>query len=108
MTKIPRVALYARISTVNTHQDLGPQVSELREYCTRRGWRPVAEFTDTCSGYKDSRPALNKLMADARRRRFDVVLVSKVDRFGRSLRHLVNALAELEAVGVAFVSLRDN
>jgi DNA invertase Pin-like site-specific DNA recombinase len=60
------------------------------------------------SGAKDSRPALNRLMADAHRRRFDTVLVWKLDRFGRSLRHLVNALAELEAKRIAFVSLKDN
>ncbi len=60
------------------------------------------------SGSKDSRPALNRLMADAHQRRFDALLVWKLDRYGRSLRHLVNALAELEALGIAFVSLRDN
>jgi DNA invertase Pin-like site-specific DNA recombinase len=59
------------------------------------------------SGSKDSRPELNRLMLDAKQRRIDCVLVWKLDRFGRSLKHLVNALAELEAVGVAFVSLRD-
>ena len=59
-------------------------------------------------GVKESRPALNRLMTDARRRKFDMIAVWKIDRFGRSLKHLVNALAELEAVGVAFVSLRDN
>jgi len=106
---INRVALYARVSTVNTHQGVEPQIAELREYAARRGWQIAGEYKDVgISGSKDSRPALNKLMADAKRRRFDVVLVSKLDRFGRSLRHLVNALAELEAVGVAFVSLRDN
>jgi len=60
------------------------------------------------TGSKDSRPALNRLMADACQRRFDAVLVWKLDRFGRSLRHLVNAIAELEALGVAFISFRDN
>jgi DNA invertase Pin-like site-specific DNA recombinase len=59
------------------------------------------------SGSKDSRPELNRLMLDAKQRRIDCVLVWKLDRFGRSLKHLVNALAELEAVGVSFVSLRD-
>ena len=68
----------------------------------------VAEFVDRVSGAKESRPALNRLMADARQRKFDVVVVWKIDRFGRSLRHLVNALAELEAVGVPFISLHDN
>jgi DNA invertase Pin-like site-specific DNA recombinase len=85
------------------------QTRELREYAARRGWLIVEEYTDQgVSGAKESRPALNRLMADAHRRRFDAVLVWKLDRFGRSLRHLVNALAEFEAVGVAFVSLRDN
>jgi DNA invertase Pin-like site-specific DNA recombinase len=60
------------------------------------------------SGSKDSRPELNRLMADAHKRRFDVVLVWKLDRFGRSLRHLVNALAEFESLGITFVSLSDN
>ena len=60
------------------------------------------------TGSKDSRPALNRLMIDAQRRKFDAVLVWKLDRFGRSLRHLVNALAELEALGLTFISLRDN
>ncbi|MGA2991119.1 MAG: recombinase family protein [Candidatus Korobacteraceae bacterium] len=60
------------------------------------------------SGSKESRPELNRLMADAYRRRFDAILVWKIDRFGRSLKHLVNALADLGAYGIAFVSLRDN
>jgi len=80
-----------------------------REYAGRRGWVIVEEFTDQgVSGSKESRPALNRLMADACRRRFDAVLVWKIVRFGRSLKHLVNALAELAALGVAFISLRDN
>lgn len=85
------------------------QLRELREYAERRGWEITETYTDAgVSGSKDSRPALNRLMADACQRRFDAVLVWKLDRFGPSLRHLVNALAELEALGVAFVSLRDN
>jgi DNA invertase Pin-like site-specific DNA recombinase len=105
---ITRVALYARVSTLN-NQDPEMQLAELREYADRRGWQIVEEFTDQgVSGSRESRPALNRLMADARRRRFDAVLVWKIDRFGKSLKHLVNALAELAALGVAFVSLRDN
>lgn len=85
------------------------QLRELREYADRRGWEITSEYTDHgISGSRESRPELNRLMADAHQRRFDTVLVWKVDRFGRSLRHLVNALAELGALGVAFVSLRDN
>jgi DNA invertase Pin-like site-specific DNA recombinase len=59
------------------------------------------------SGVKESRPELNRLMADARKRRFDVIAVWKLDRFGRSLKHLVITLADLESLGIAFVSLRD-
>jgi DNA invertase Pin-like site-specific DNA recombinase len=103
-----RVALYARVST-HHGQDPELQLRELREYAVSRGWQITQEYIDIgVSGSKDSRPALNRLMADASRRRFDAILVWKLDRFARSLRHLVNALAELEALGVAFVSLRDN
>jgi DNA invertase Pin-like site-specific DNA recombinase len=85
------------------------QLAELREHAGRPGWQIVEEFTDQgVSRCKESRPALNRLMADACRRRFDAILVWKIDRFGRSLKHLVNALAELAALGVAFISLRDN
>jgi len=106
---IPRAALYARVSTVNNGQDPTLQTRELTEYCRHRGWPIVDAYVDAgISGSKDSRPELNRLMADARQRRFDTVLVWKLDRFGRSLRHLVNALAEFEALGISFVSLRDN
>jgi DNA invertase Pin-like site-specific DNA recombinase len=105
---IARVALYARVSTLN-NQDPEMQLAELREYAGRRGWQIIEEFTDQgVSGCKESRPALNRLMSDACRRRFDAVLVWKIDRFGRSLKHLVNALAELASFGVAFISLRDS
>jgi DNA invertase Pin-like site-specific DNA recombinase len=104
-----RVALYARVSTANGHQDPEMQLRELREFIDRRGWQISGEYVDKgISGSKDSRPAVDRLMADASRRKFDVVLVWKLDRFGRSLRHLVNALAELEALGLTFVSLPDN
>jgi DNA invertase Pin-like site-specific DNA recombinase len=104
-----RVAIYARVSTVNHGQDVGLQTGDLREFAEARGWRLADEYVDSgVSGSKDSRPELNRLMADAKRRKFDVVLVWKLDRFGRSLRHLVNALAEFESLGIAFVSLSDN
>jgi DNA invertase Pin-like site-specific DNA recombinase len=104
-----RVAIYARVSTANNGQDPALQTRELREYAKRRGWRIVREYVDRgVSGSKDSRPALNELLADVHQRRCDIVLVWKLDRLGRSLRHLVNTLAELEARGVTFVSLRDN
>jgi DNA invertase Pin-like site-specific DNA recombinase len=103
-----RVAIYARVSTTNG-QSPEMQLSDLREYASRRGWEVFAEYVDNgVSGAKESRPELNRLMTDAHRRHFDVVLCWKIDRFGRSLKHLVNALADLGGYGIAFVSLGDN
>jgi len=103
-----KAALYGRVSTMNgQHPEM--QLADLREFAARRGWEIVREYVDEgVSGSKESRPELNRLMQDARRRQFDIVLVWKVDRFGRSLKHLVNALAELDSCGVAFASLKDN
>jgi DNA invertase Pin-like site-specific DNA recombinase len=106
---IHRVALYARVSTLNGHQDPEMQLSELREYAARRGLSIHGEYVDQgVSGSKESRPALNRLMTDAQQCRFDAVMVWKIDRFGRSLKHLVNSLADLSAYGISFISLRDN
>jgi DNA invertase Pin-like site-specific DNA recombinase len=104
-----RVAIYARVSTTNHGQDAGMQTREQHQFAEARGWQVFDDYIDQgVSGSKDSRPELNRLMSDARRRKFDIVLVWKLDRFGRSLRHLVNALAEFESLGIAFVSLSDN
>jgi DNA invertase Pin-like site-specific DNA recombinase len=103
-----RAAIYARISTTNHGQDVNMQLRELREFCERRGLEIAGEYTESASGAKDSRPELNRLMADAKQRRFDAVCVWKLDRFGRSLRHLVNALADLESLGISFISIKDN
>ncbi len=103
-----RVALYARVSTF-AGQSPEMQLVELREYAVRRGWHVVEEYVDHgVSGAKESRPALNRLLADARQRRFDVVACWKLDRFGRSVKHIVVALADFEALGISFVSLKDN
>jgi putative DNA-invertase from lambdoid prophage Rac len=107
MKKGNRVAIYGRVSTGEQSVDM--QVSDPTDYAQNRGWIIVDRYLDCgVSGSKESRPALNRLMNDARQRKFDVLLVWKIDRFGRSLKHLVNSLAELESVGVAFVSLRDS
>lgn len=85
------------------------QLRELREYAQRRGWEVTCEYVDVgISGSAERRPQLDRLMSDAKSRVFDVILVWKLDRFARSLKHLINALADFEALGVAFVSLRDN
>lgn len=103
-----RAALYSRVSTRTHGQNPQVQIDELRSYASHRGWS-ICEYIDHgVSGTLESRTALNQLMNDARRRQFDVVLVWKLDRFARSLKHLVTALAELEALGVAFVSVSDN
>lgn len=107
-TKTLRVAIYARVSTANGQQDPELQLREMREYAERREMAVAGEYVDRTSGAKESRPALDRMMADARRRKFDTVLVWKIDRLGRSLKHLVMTLAELQGVGVAFISLRDN
>jgi DNA invertase Pin-like site-specific DNA recombinase len=104
---VTRIAIYARVSTGDQHSEM--QVAELREYAARRGWRIAAEYVDDgVSGIKQSRPQLDKLMADARRRRFDVVLVWRFDRFARSTSHLLSALDEFRNVGIDFVSLNES
>jgi DNA invertase Pin-like site-specific DNA recombinase len=103
-----RVAIYARVSTNGHGQDPEVQLRELREYVARRGWTLATEYVDAgVSGARDRRPKLDELMADARRRRFDCVLVYRYDRFARSLRHLVNALEDFRALGIDFVSLHE-
>jgi len=101
-----RVALYARISTVDQH--LETQLLDLREMATQRGHEVVHEYTDTISGAKAKRVGLDQLLADARRHRFDIVLVSAFDRVARNVRHFLEVLDELNHLGVEFVSLREN
>jgi DNA invertase Pin-like site-specific DNA recombinase len=104
-----RVVMYARVSTQNHGQDPEVQLREMRGYLKLRGFRLVGEYVDRgVSGTKKNRPELDRLMADAAKHQFDAVCVWKLDRFGRSLRHLVNALAQLEEHGVSFISQRDN
>ena len=99
-----RAAIYARVSTLD--QEPENQLAELRRYVHARSWAEAAEYVDHgVSGARDRRPALDRLVADARRRRVDVLVVWRLDRLGRNLRHLVTLLDELHAVGVAFVSL---
>jgi DNA invertase Pin-like site-specific DNA recombinase len=103
-----RVALYGRVSTSNHGQDVGMQMRELRDYCERRGWIVAGEYVDAgISGAKDSRPELNRLMADAHKRSFDAVVCWKFDRFARSVSHLLRALETFNSLGIAFVSLSE-
>jgi DNA invertase Pin-like site-specific DNA recombinase len=106
--RLVRAALYARVSTANNGQDSSMQTRELREYCERRGWKSAGEYVDEgISGTKDSRPELNRLISDAHRRRFDVVVVWRFDRFARSVSHLLRALENFKALGIEFISLSE-
>ena len=102
------VAIYARVSTTNHGQDVGLQTRELRQFAEARSWTVAGEYIDAgVSGAKDSRPELNRLMADAHKRRFDVVCVWKFDRFARSVSHLLRALETFKALGIEFCSFSD-
>ncbi len=102
-----RAAIYARVSTKNgQHPEM--QLEELRAYCQRRACEIAGEYVDAgISGAKERRPALDRLLADCRKRRVDAVVVYRYDRFARSLRQLVNALEEFRSLGVDFISLHE-
>lgn len=101
-----RVAVYARVSTFEQNPD--NQLQEIRRYVEARGWTVINEYVDVgVSGAKESRPALAKLVQDAKRRRLDVVVCWRLDRLGRNLKHLITLLDELQALGVGFVSLTE-
>ena len=97
-----RAAIYTRISTADQNADL--QKQELPEYCERRSWEVTEIYEDRIGGGKERRLGLDRLMVDARRRKFDVVVVWRFDRFARSTSHLLRALEDFSALGVDFVS----
>lgn len=104
-----RAALYMRVSTKNHGQTTETQAVALRDYVAHRGFQVVEEYRDEgIRGSKDSRPALDRLMKDARARKFDVVVVARFDRFARSVSHLLRALEEFSHLGVNFVSLSES
>lgn len=105
MTRKQRAGLYVRVST--NEQNTEAQEVELREYAKNRGWEVAKVYRDTMSGAKNSRPALDELMADARKRKLGIVLVWKFDRFARSVTHLLAALEEFRALGVEFTSVAE-
>jgi len=101
-----KVAIYARVSTVD--QDCSLQLNELRAYCKRREWPIHEEYVDTITGKAASRPALDKLLKDARAHRFEAVVVWKIDRFGRSVRNFTEHLQQLDGWGVRFLAITQN
>ena len=103
-----RAVLYSRVSTLHHGQDSEVQSREIREYCQRRGWPLVGEYVDAgISGVKERRPQLDRLVADAHKRKFEVIVVWKFDRFARSVSHLLRALENFRALGIEFVSLSE-
>ena len=101
-----RAVLYTRVSSVDQHPET--QLCDLRPLAAARGYEIVGEYTDTISGSKAKRPGLDQLMADARRGRFDVVLVWAFDRMARSVKHFLEILDDLNHLNVEFVSFREN
>ncbi len=101
-----KAALYCRVSTGDQH--LETQLLDLRELAKQRGLEVVREYTDVISGAKSKRPGLDSLMSDARRHRFDVLLVAAFDRIARNVRHFLEVLDELNHIGIQFISLREN
>src|SRR5450631_3983161 len=104
--KSKRAVIYTRVSTIDQHPET--QLYDLREMANLRGYEIVCEYGDKISGAKQKRPGLDQLLADARRHKFDVVLVWAFDRMARSVRHFLEILDELNYLGVEFVSFREN
>src|SRR2546427_8093792 len=101
-----RVGCYLRVST--NEQTVENQRNDLRAYCTARGWDNVTEYSDSgISGTRERRPGLDRLLSDVNARRLDVVVVAAFDRFGRSVRHLVETLELFRHLDVEFISLRE-
>lgn len=100
-----RCAIYARVSTAE--QTCDNQLEELRRFASARGWDTKEYVDHAVSGSKERRPALDAMVADAKRRRFDAVVVWRLDRLGRNLKHLITLIDEMTALGIAFVSLAE-
>ena len=98
-----RAALYTRVSTTDQNHEL--QRRELLTQTDRPGWEITETYQDMTSGAKTTRPALDRLLADARARKFDVVLVWKLDRFGRNLLHCLSCIEELQELGIRFIAI---
>jgi DNA invertase Pin-like site-specific DNA recombinase len=103
-----RVALYARVSTLDKGQDPETQLVQLRGYAQARNFEVVSEFIDYASGTSEDRTQYKLMMAAAKKRKIDVVLVWRYDRFARSTQALVNALKEFQSLGIDFISYQEN
>jgi len=102
---VKRTVLYMRVSSVDQHPET--QLHDLRQMASQRGYEIVQEYTDRISGVKARRPGLDQMMVDARRGRFDVVLVWASDRIARSVKHFLEVLDELNRLNIEYVSFRE-
>ena len=103
-----RAAIYARVSTFEKGQDPETQLLQLREYASRRGFELIGEFVDYASGTTENREQYQVMLKQVRKRKLDVVLVWRYDRFARSTQALVNALKEFHSLSVDFISYQEN
>lgn len=108
MPEQKRAAIYARVSTTDKGQDPENQLRQLREYAERRGFEVVGEYIDFASGRREDRTHYNQLLGDARKRKFEVILVWSYDRFARSVRMLINAVEEFRSLGIDFISYQQD
>jgi DNA invertase Pin-like site-specific DNA recombinase len=100
-----KVAIYVRVSTLD--QSSEGQKHDLKEYAKNRGWEVERVYSDRISGVKSSRPALDEMLIDAKKRKFDQLLVWRIDRLGRSVSHLLEVLETLRVLGIEFISLSE-
>jgi DNA invertase Pin-like site-specific DNA recombinase len=100
-----RAALYCRVSTIDQHPET--QLGELRQFAANKGFQVAGEYTTTVSLGRERRPELDRMMDDARRHRFDVLLVWSCDRLARSTKHLLQRIDELNGMGIQFLSQRE-
>jgi DNA invertase Pin-like site-specific DNA recombinase len=100
-----RTALYIRVSSIDQNPEM--QLRDLEQFIAARGWELHKIYQDQLTGTNSQRPALQTLLADARRRKVDIIVCWKLDRFFRSLKDLVNTLTELNEIGVGFCSFND-
>jgi DNA invertase Pin-like site-specific DNA recombinase len=103
-----KAAIYARVSTTDKGQDINLQLNDLKPYCERRGWTYTEYVDNGVSGAKEKRPAFEQLMTDAKKKQFDVIVVWKLDRFSRSLQHLITTLNDLQKLSIDFVSYNEH
>lgn len=103
-----RCAIYARVSTTDKGQDTETQLIPLREFVKARGWYIAEEFIDQASGAKENRPELQRMMDQAKKRKIDMVIVFRFDRFARSTKHLISSLELFQSLGIDFISYSEN